>query len=636
MSNAFFTEDADTLWTSRVVVKKFKDEVFKLRKSKYSKRSGLTRFGKEILVYFDAVGIENEALRKFERGSLDYIEFQQAVLDGIKPLTTSASSRNPTGKHEGAAILALLSDKYPDVAKLILNFSASETNRIRTPVEIVKFRHFQRGDINADKKVELREDVLSETIDHIIDHEQGKGKSEGRTEASHKHSIKKPKLTSKRTKFPFFSKSKDVTQTAQRQGQAEGGKLISFPTKEDVDRLRDIFRNITASPPKSEGIDESKMGKWKIVGQWDASHYVPKRGDGQRYNPPQNIAWRQDGRYIGVACDMSGNCIFDVGYEPRFHPDLSDSAYGVPEFSFWSHDGRFFVSLVKTSQNENWIISDGPFQSGEVILNLPELFGQDTFNQRTKYNYISGRDPFRPGTNEITFVPRKKNVIALLDLSIMQKLRRNSNIDWSDHYRPVLNLSSLGAFENSCFNYHWHSSGLYLAITTCSATQSTKSATSSHVIEISSGKTIGSVRDGFAALAWSPTGQELLTFKRLDPTECRKPNDVFKLLDLNKNTLIESQNASDFGLWAKRAAIQNVPSGPATNATGERVFKHLNPAPDGRLAFQVINIAGSEPFVEFEIAELVQDASWSPIDPNRFAIAGGTDCERDVRIWAIE
>ncbi|WP_209349506.1 hypothetical protein [Pontixanthobacter sp. CEM42] len=141
-------------------------------------------------------------------------------------------------------------------------------------------------------------------------------------------------------------------------------------------------------------------------------------------------------------------------------------------------------------------------------------------------------------------------------------------------------------------------------------------------------------------MAWSPTAQQLLTFKRPASAELVEADAVFRLLDLTDNAVSESQNAADFGLWAKRAAIQNIPNGLAVNANGDRVFKREYKSGEAssevRQVFQVINISGDDPVVEMEIDGEVADADWSPIDPNCFVTAGGFGHENDVRIWAIE
>ncbi len=472
----------------------------------------------------------------------------------------------------------------------------------------------------------------------LVQQEHGVKESTSERASPPEAGLNEARAIPKSGKFAFFRK-KDTSQSPPRQDQPITTPA-SFPVEGEADRLRGSFRNIAVTPAKVECIAGSKVGRWQVIKQWDASHHVPKRGSGgPKFNPPQSIAWRPDGKSIGLSCDNSGNCIFDITDGPRFPPDWSELAYGDPQFSFWSHDGRFFVSLVETSQNEHWIISDGSSYNVGVFLNLPNLFGEST-NRSSGYNFVGGRDPFRPGSKAITLLPWQDNQIRLLDLNEVKELDGVAKVEWRDRSVAVLDLSPLGAFEDSCFRYHWHPSGLYIAVTTCSANEPHKKATSTHVVELSSGKIIGSVRDGFTVLAWSPTTQKLLTFRRPDSAELGETDPVFRLLDLTENAVSESKSASDFGLWAKRAAIQNVPNGLAVNANGNRVFKREykngEASSEVRPVLQVINISGDEPVVEMEIDGEVADADWSPIDPNCFVTAGGFGHENDVRIWAVE
>ena len=143
MSNLSYRDDAKTLWSSRNVVRYFKDEVISLRDEQYRTLSTKITLGKELEEYFDAVGVRNTALNslKSEKG-LAPEQFLQAVFNGIKPLVKSKRLGNSKGKAEGAVILAFLSDQYPEIAKRILNFAASETERVGCPKLVIDYRPF--------------------------------------------------------------------------------------------------------------------------------------------------------------------------------------------------------------------------------------------------------------------------------------------------------------------------------------------------------------------------------------------------------------------------------------------------------------------------------------------------------------
>ncbi|PHR60971.1 MAG: hypothetical protein COA43_04830 [Robiginitomaculum sp.] len=145
MSNLSYRYDAETLWSSREVVRFFKDEVISLRDEQYRTLSAKITLGKKLRVYFDAVEVQNAALisLKSDKG-LAPEQFLQAVLNGIKPLTKSKKSGNSKGKVEGAAMLAFLSDHHPDIAKKILDYAAKETVRVGVPKYEVEFREFTR------------------------------------------------------------------------------------------------------------------------------------------------------------------------------------------------------------------------------------------------------------------------------------------------------------------------------------------------------------------------------------------------------------------------------------------------------------------------------------------------------------
>ena len=88
---------------------------------------------------------------------------------------------------------------------------------------------------------------------------------------------------------------------------------------------------------------------------------MPERGDGQKYNPPERIAWSPDGEYIGVSCDAFGHSVYEVSSGRQLNDGSTKAAYGASKFAFWSHDGNFFASSAETSQNNYWTISYGPY-----------------------------------------------------------------------------------------------------------------------------------------------------------------------------------------------------------------------------------------------------------------------------------
>lgn len=143
MSNLLYENDVDTLWKSKEVVSCFKKQITKLRIEHYQGSTGKRRLGHLLAEYFQAVDVENKALSDYSSDNdASSQQFQQAVFDGIKPLLKSKSDENPKGKGEGAAFLAFLSDRHPEIAKTILKFAEKETKRVGNPESVIVFRAF--------------------------------------------------------------------------------------------------------------------------------------------------------------------------------------------------------------------------------------------------------------------------------------------------------------------------------------------------------------------------------------------------------------------------------------------------------------------------------------------------------------
>lgn len=163
MSNLSYRGDANVLWKSREVVRFFKTEVFALRDKQYSTLVSEIQLGETLEEYFNVVGVTNAALRarQLEKG-LAPDQFLKEVLKGIKPLVKSKKSGNPKGKTEGAVILAFLSDQYPEIAKKILDFAASETERVGCPKLVIEYRPFVTDEPSFPDPVELESKKLHE------------------------------------------------------------------------------------------------------------------------------------------------------------------------------------------------------------------------------------------------------------------------------------------------------------------------------------------------------------------------------------------------------------------------------------------------------------------------------------------
>jgi hypothetical protein len=152
--------------------------------------------------------------------------------------------------------------------------------------------------------------------------------------------------------------------------------------------------------------------RWQVVAEWDASHAVPKRGDGKGINPPGLVAWSPNGDRMftssdawGLACwTPSGEKIGSVGH---------DTDYGRSGPAFISQLGSSCMILRESYTSQcNYIMLHN--DRTEIMAESQQGLYKWAYPSMNREFPVS---PWRPGSEWELAILQDRDVIAVLDVS---------------------------------------------------------------------------------------------------------------------------------------------------------------------------------------------------------------------------
>ncbi|MCI0489009.1 MAG: hypothetical protein L0229_20645 [Blastocatellia bacterium] len=399
-------------------------------------------------------------------------------------------------------------------------------------------------------------------------------------------------------------------------------------------------------------VSESKQsvgGAWKMVAEWDASHSVPRRGDGKRINPPELVDWSPDGEELVTACDAFGMTRW-LADGRRVGGGTDPDAWGHPTRFFWSPDGDLILLVAETGNNW-WSIQD---KNGSIIRQVMaykgvlDPWGSDSMES---YGFYRTRcfNPWRPGTRQLLIErgegPRL-DLIDIMDLpepgppnqstlahvvQVVGALVRGAlgeRIDITLADVPVVasvSFEELGAQDRRIMRYAWDPSGQYVAVTTGHPDK--KSVRQVHILHYDTGEIVASIPSATTAIGWSPGGR-LVFCQRWTNAYTSEWTIETAIWDSHIWTLRDISEEERNQPWARQFEFSRLGVGQsALNADGTLIAN-----PDGQHGVAIRRVDSEEIEAVLPMEGAVAHAAWSPIDPQCIATVGGDD-GRSLRLW---
>ena len=372
--------------------------------------------------------------------------------------------------------------------------------------------------------------------------------------------------------------------------------------------------------------------EWKIVGEWDASHKVPKRGDGQGVNRPSLVEWGPQGNELVTACDAFGLTRWKENGQV-VGGGTDEAAYGTPDNFFWNQDGSLVLLEAMTSLNNWWSIQKDGRLVHQVVSQGAfwghyEGFGCRGIGRKRDFN------PWRPGKEQLLLAGWEA-ALNLLDISDLPRSAKSTQKLGEVSFSRIVDLSVLGAQHRRIFRYHWHPSGQYVAVTT--GAKHNNSSRTTHILHFEKGEIVDSLQASAVGLGWS-LGGRLLWCRRVPSSNTSSSvEDVF-VWDSHSFSMRKPSEEEQLRLPVARILFYDNPSSMqgAVSCDGKRVLVKRTPVPDGRYGLSIVDAEGGENLFDFPLNHSVYDAAWSPTDPDRLATVGGEDAPRLLRIWSLD
>jgi hypothetical protein len=381
-----------------------------------------------------------------------------------------------------------------------------------------------------------------------------------------------------------------------------------------------FFRDYsTVEPLQTLGTPPSPGERWHVVAEWDASHSVPKRGDGQKINPPSLVAWSPKAEHLFTACDAFGMSVWEASGH-RYGEVFNESAYGYPRRFFINRRGASYRVLQETESYRNRYY----FVYGDDARHICQGVNHDLWGWINHEGYKGaywkyGLNPWRPRSDEIAFVHEYSGLKFV-------------NVDklWSDsksgnkplHEAPTvhfLKFDSFGPGGKTICSFHFHPSGEYVAVTTGDWDDETQRLV--HIVHIASAHVVARIPACTRELGWSPGGRYLL-FKKWPQGE-----QAEQLGAWDSHHFTVQYGLSDD--WFSRPWVIRTLGGEhdmAMSADGQRLLT--------RSGASVVSVTreGSRLREGEEMAQIADrmfaDAAWHPFDPHCFVTVGGLGSEK--------
>lgn len=410
----------------------------------------------------------------------------------------------------------------------------------------------------------------------------------------------------------------------------DGSKNCTLsPNTTSIDMHQAFFRDYSSEEPLETLGTAPRVGEsWRVEAAWDASHSVPRRGDGQKINPPSLVAWSPKADLLFTACDAFGMTEWSTSGR-RYGEVFNDAAYGYPR-RFFIHQRGYSHRILQETESA---LHRYYFLYGDNARLICKGVHQGLWGW-VKHEGIKGAywkyglDPWRPRSDgEIAFV-HEYTGLKLVDVS---KISTESK-SWkkSLHEAPAVHLlkfDSLGKGGSSIFCFHFHPSGEYVAVTTGDWDDRTQRRI--QVVHIASAHVVARIPASARELGWSPGGRYLL-FKKWKygmGGELTEQLGVFDSHDFMAHYELSDERISR--PWVIRALGGE--NDMAISADGQRLLT--------RSGTSVVSVTreGSRLHAGDEVAQITDcafaDAAWHPFDPHCFVTVGGAGSEEYPDIY---
>jgi WD40-like Beta Propeller Repeat len=413
--------------------------------------------------------------------------------------------------------------------------------------------------------------------------------------------------------------SADASQT-----EHSASTLVTELSDSQTERSKALFMEaVTAClpPPSVKKATPLSMNEtWTVdYDEWDASHAVPKRGDGKRINNPTLIAWSPDGTELVTACNARTFTRWSVDGARIGGNGAYDHASPAIRFC-WSPDGNLVLleGVNLAGLNRWWTIQD---RRGEVLWKVKQLgtLGFDNSAssnlERTEY-----RNPWRPWRAQL-LVSRGESHLDLLNV-----------LETIDSPVASLDFSRLDDRDRRILRYHWHPSGEFLAVTVCDPSNEhlTRHV---RIIHLGRGEIVASIPSISTGMGWSPDGQSLLFSMWTAPYTDNWQRET-AMWDSGRWSHRELTEGEHDLVWVRRLHNNDLQNDHETlNADGSIVLRYGKLLHSQAWGQRVESASDCEVIRELPRYE---HAAWSPTDPHCFATVGGdNNSSRMVRIWRL-
>jgi hypothetical protein len=384
-----------------------------------------------------------------------------------------------------------------------------------------------------------------------------------------------------------------------------------------------FFRDYSSEEPVQILGTPPRAGEsWRVVAEWDAGHRVPKRGDGQKINPPSLVAWSPKAERLFTACDAFGMAVWNTS-GMRYEEVFNDAAYGYPRRFFVFQRGHSNRILQETDsyRNRYYYIYDDAARSICKGANQ-DLWGWVSHEGIKGPYWKYGLDPWRPRSDgELAFV-HEYSGLKLVDVN---KLSANSKSgEASLHEAPAvhfLKFDSLGKGGSSIFSFHFHPSGEYVAVTTGDWEDRTQRRI--HVVHIASAHVVARISASTRELGWSPGGRYLL-FKKWRHGADGERTEHLGMWD-SHHFMAHYELADD---WFSRPWVIRALGGEhdmALSADGQRLLTNSG-ASVVSVTRERSRLRAGEEVAQIADREFA-DVAWHPFDPHCFVTVGGKGSE---------
>lgn len=380
-----------------------------------------------------------------------------------------------------------------------------------------------------------------------------------------------------------------------------------------------FFRDYSSEEPfETLGTPPSVGESWRVEAEWDASHSVPKRGDGQKINPPSLVAWSPKADCLFTACDAFGMSAWETS-GLRYGEVFNEAAYGYPRRFFIYQRGSSHRVLQETKSNRNRYY----FLYGDEAQLICEGVNHDLWGWINHEGFKGacwkyGLDPWRPRSDgEIAFV-HEYTGLKLVDVNkLWAESKSGKESLHKAHAVHFLKFDSLGKVGSSIFSFHFHPSGEYVAVTT--GDWDDKSQRRIQVVHIASAHVVARIPASARELGWSPGGRYLLFKQWKRGADGEQPEQLGAFDSHNFRASYELSDEWFSRLWVIRALGGEHDMG--VSADGQRLLT--------RSGASVVSVTreASRLRAGEEVARIADrafaDAAWHPLDPHCFVTVGG-------------